>query len=628
MPVIRNNERSEAIRLISHINTFLRDKTWRIASAGGETTISDGNKRMFPDVILLGDSSQTQILQGWELKMPDIPINDGAFVRDAQRKAVTLGLNSCFIWNFTCGVLYERNPDNSFSEIKRWNETSYIRSRQDVETYRAEWMKAIETIIEEINAYFVCGRFLPATIESVISDTVLCEIIRRNKHLLADELKRFGRKDARIQARIQKWWEQVKAEYASDETDAYIAYARIVIINWSNRILFSHVIKRFHDLAKQIENLSYHSSPAQANELFSSISRSCDFYNIFLPMDYNEIMPDCMWRDLMELNEFLANNAMNQISQTALQTVLERSISSGKRELIGQFTTPETLSKLLARLTMRNKASECIDPCCGTGSIAQAMLTDKIQNQIPIASAYATTWASDKFSFPLQVASISLARVDSINQPVKIFQSNAFTLIPNQEIHLTDPATGAKITCKLPLFDTIASNLPFVPFEIIEEDEMQYIHRLHSEIYHNTGISLDDRADLYQNLIFAFYPILNSSGRLGVITSNSWLGTKAGRQFFNALYWYYDVEQVHISGKGRWFQNAQVVTTILILSKKPEICKPSADTVTHFYIWKKALQELGVSDADAIINDAILNECNHSKQLSLSSYLKADIDEF
>lgn len=626
MPTIRNNERSEAIKLISHLNTFLKNKTWKILSVGGETTISDGKKHMFPDVILYGDSFQTQILQGWELKMPDVPIYDEEFVNDAQRKAITLGLNSCFIWNFTCGVLYERNSDNTFTEIKRWNDTNYIHTRQDVDTYRSDWMKTIESILEEINSYFDSGHFLPANLGDIISDTVLCEIIKRNKYLLADELKNQGQRDVRIQARIQKWWEQVHTEYASDEANAFIAYARVIIVNWSNRILFAHVIKRYHNLAKKVETLTYNSTPAQANDLFCSISEACDFYNVFVSLEYSELIPDTMWRDLMELNEFLSNTAMYNVNQTALQTVLEHTISSGKRELIGQFTTPEKLATVLARITMRNTIGDCIDPCCGTGSIAQAMLVNKLNNHISPASAYATVWASDKFSFPLQIASISLAKVESMNQPIKIFQSNAFALAPDHEISLVDPANGSLITCRLPLFDSVASNLPFVPFEIIEKDESQYIRGIQRNIYHNTGICLDDRSDLYQSIIFALCAILKTDGRLGVITSNSWLGTKAGRLFFDALYWYYNIEQIHISGKGRWFHNADVVTTILILSKKKEICKPTANTITRFYIWKKALQDFDSNDIDTLVNDAILDECSRPEQLSLSVYKKADID--
>lgn len=530
------------------------------------------------------------------------------------------------MWNFTCGVLYERNENDSFTEIRRWNDTSYIRTRQDVDTYRADWERVIDTILEEINSYYASGRFLPANLGDVVSDTVLSEIIRRNQYLLADQLKAYGLRDVRVRARIQKWWDQVRTEYSSGEANTFIMYARVIIINWTNRILFAHVAKRFHNLARQVESLTYESTPAQADALFESISKTCDFHNIFAPMPYNQILPEDTWRDLMELNEFLSNNAMYSVSQTALQSVLEHTISSGIRELNGQFATPEKLAILLTRIAMRNIAGPCIDPCCGTGTIAKAVLTNKIDNEIPVASAYSTVWASDKFSFPLQIASIGMARVDSINQPIRVFQSDAFALVPGSQIPLIDPATGEPIVCKLPLFDTIVSNLPFVPFEKIDKDELQYIRAVHASVYRDTGINLDNRSDLYQSLIFSLHSLLSRDGRLGVITSNSWLGTKVGRLFYDALSWYYNIEQVHISGNGRWFTNADIVTTILIMSKKLNVCKPDADTATRLYIWEKALPDLDTTDMKAIANDAILNECSHLDQLSSSMYKKEDID--
>ena len=72
--------------MISDINIRLKSLNIRIARAGGETTISTGHQSMFPDVLLYGDENQTQILQGWELKLPDTPITDITFINDAQRK--------------------------------------------------------------------------------------------------------------------------------------------------------------------------------------------------------------------------------------------------------------------------------------------------------------------------------------------------------------------------------------------------------------------------------------------------------------------------------------------------------------------------------------------------------------
>ena len=45
---------------------------------------------------------------------------------------------------------------------------------------------------------------------------------------------------------IDSWWLSVKAEYAQDETDKYKAYAKTIILNWANRILFAHIIINLH----------------------------------------------------------------------------------------------------------------------------------------------------------------------------------------------------------------------------------------------------------------------------------------------------------------------------------------------------------------------------------------------
>ena len=149
--VVRRNERSWAIELISKINWIAERNDLVIKKAGGEATISTGRgNTMFPDVVLYGNVEQSTILQGWELKMPDVPIEDETFIKDAQRKAIALNLNSCLIWNFTYAVLYVREDGNTFTKIKQWNATNYIHTRQDVEVYRSDWEKLLEEIIMEV----------------------------------------------------------------------------------------------------------------------------------------------------------------------------------------------------------------------------------------------------------------------------------------------------------------------------------------------------------------------------------------------------------------------------------------------------------------------------------------------
>ena len=58
--VIRKNERSWEIDLVSKINEIVKTNDLKIKNAGGESTISTNNgKHLFPDVILYGNKEQS-----------------------------------------------------------------------------------------------------------------------------------------------------------------------------------------------------------------------------------------------------------------------------------------------------------------------------------------------------------------------------------------------------------------------------------------------------------------------------------------------------------------------------------------------------------------------------------------
>lgn len=626
MAKITKNERSWAISLITDINLMVSNKTWKIKRAGGETTINTGKKRMFPDVILYGDENQTQILQGWEIKMPDVLITDDSFIKDAQRKANILGLNSCFIWNFTYGVLYVKDDKGKFQVLKIWDDTKHIRTREDVETYKKDWLPLLENMLLEINAFFVSGELHSAGLGDIISDTVMQDIISRNKSLVAAELKSKAITNARMRSYFNVWWEEVKAEYMADESCMYDAYSKTILLNWVNKFIFAHMIKKYHNPAFAVESIIYSSSPDDAVKAFEDITNHCDFFNIFKNVEYAQLIPSDSWNDLIEFNTFLTSNGIANIEHNALQTILENTVKSSKRAVIGQYTTPKKLAEILVRLTLDNLNGVCIDPCCGTGTIPRAVLDYK-KEAISINDSYKTTWASDKYSFPLQISNISLTDANAMNIPSRIFQSNVFELEVGQPVEITDPNNGETITIDLPLFDSIISNLPFVDFNKEKEETNESIQKIVKNIRDNTDINTIGRNDLYTYIIISLWKMLKEGGKLGVITSNSWLGTEAGKQFFNIVRWYYDVNGVYISGTGKWFDNADVMATIVIMSKK-KISTPPSKAETLFGIFNKTLEELeDTTLMSNLINSALLSKELNRDILQLKQYRQSEINE-
>ena len=86
---------------------------------------------------------------------------------------------------------------------------------------------------------------------------------------------------------------------------------------------------------------------------------------------------------------------------------------------------------------------------------------------------------------------------------------------------------------------------------------------IEKKITNITGIKFTRKTDLYNYIPFKLYELLEKSGKLGIIISNSWLGTDIGKNFFEALQYYYIIESVLISNCKcsihKWIINCKVI---------------------------------------------------------------------
>ena len=615
MTTIRKNERSWAIELISQINQFSTDNDLIIKRAGGETTVSEHRgQNMFPDVVLYGDNNLSSILQGWELKMPDVPINDADFVHDAQRKAKALNLNSCVIWNFTHVKLYVYdNNTHEFAEKKRWDNAS-IKTRDDVQKYKSRWEETLQSVLTSVNEYLISGEVKKTFIGDVLTKTSISNLVNENKFSLARHLEEKARRDAIMGARIETWWHDIRSEYEGDEENKYVAYSKSVIINWANRIIFAHLIKQRQMSAYAIEELDYDSTPEEGNAIFQAITDKSDFYNIFGAMPYNEYLPLKTWAALVELSLFLKNSPIKHISQRILQQVLEGSVNISKRLVNGQYPTPPILASILARMTIHDVTGECFDGCCGTGTIPNFIINYKKERRIGAQQAMATTWASDKFQLPLQIANLAMTSYDAINMPCRLFQRDILTLHPGDEVEIVNPQTGVKEQYSLPMFDAFISNLPFVKSRDIPDDDLPYIS------YIRRTCNLSGRSDFSYYIALHLRNLVRVGGYAGIVLSNSFLGTEAGAIFLDAIKDFFDDIKIHISGSGRWFSNADVVTALVVMRRKRG--DTNDNTNISFFTWKKNLNIISEKRdyQDIIVNSSLLDEEQNSEVITRVNY--------
>lgn len=587
------NERSWAIDLIGHLKHLATRDNRSIKDAGGEQTIKAEGGSLFPDVLLFGDRATARILQGWELKMPDTGIDDAEFRENAEIKARALGLDSFLLWNVSHAHLYIRDAaTDAFVRSHVWNDLAGITTRAAVIRNRARWEVLAETIFGYLNDLFDRGTLQGRQFIDAYRSGGVTALIMENASQVDEALVEASRRDATLRAEITLWWNRYQAEYAGGTMTQVLAQA--VISNWIGKILFSHILREKDARAQRVATISDETTPAEALTLFRQLSEDCNFWTIFSDSIGLETIPNGVWEQLKQFNALLSDLRVGSVDQGQISNVLEATVEVAVRKLRGQYPTPIELARLLVNLCVRNTVDDrVLDPCCGSGTIARAAMEQKLAANVPPDRVAATVFAGDQDPQAVQIATFALAKPSLMNIPLRIYQRDAFTLTPDTEIDFRNPTNGAVFTEALGQFQAITSNLPFVA----QEGRKQYGNALDRVVatMGEEGERFTRRADVAAYLPFSLHPLLANGGRLGIIITNAWLGTDWGDAFYNLLGRYYDLKCVVTSGAGRWFQNSEVVTNILIMEKKADSDQPSGDI--KFVVLTRPLEELTEDDA-------------------------------
>jgi hypothetical protein len=210
-----------------------------------------------------------------------------------------------------------------------------------------------------------------------------------------------------------------------------------------------------------------------------------------------------------------------------------------------------------------------------------------------------------------------------------VFQHDVVDLEVGSDLTFHDPSSGGDIQKALLAADCIVSNLPFVQFEDVEEANPT-ISRINERIEALAGeeVGLPGPSDLYAYLPFHLWTLLADEGCAGLVLSNAWLGTDWGRAFRRALQQFYHIEKIVASGRGRWFENADVVTTLLFLKKREIVGPPVGDEKTALITTRKGLGELGDEDAAGQLASRIVLDREEPEWTSVQTYTADNIERY
>lgn len=581
----RENERSWAIDLISKINSgaIVCKEDSIIQHAGGEMGLSTGSGSLFPDVLLFGDKGKTSVLQGWELKYPDTPITDQELFKNAVQKAKLLGVNSFLLWNVSVAQLYVNNEKNGKYELlKEWDNLKHITKRSEVAYNMAEINQVLESILKDLEYYFRNGTLRTEKIFNSIVNEQMLSLAFNNIENCANSLKKASTIDSNFYDEVILWWETEGLSYGKG-ADRWIELSRLAIISLMNKLIFANILKKYNSHAQIINQFNDSCTIEECLATFNEISEKCDFYNIFEEKPGERYIDTATFKVLTNFNDYILNLDFNNYSDSLLEELLSIVVTRSKRKVAGQFSTPQELAMILTSLTMTDKSSRISDPCCGTGTIVKAAYDLKVVSGIDSSEAIEQIWAGDKFRYPLQFAMLALSSPENLGKQINIYKDDVFNLNASYKVELHSPISKGTFEVELGEFDAVVSNLPFVQQEILAElnsEAITFVEELNE--------TFDGRSDLYAYIALKIDEILSEKGTAGLIVSNSWLGTEFGEKFFDELKDRYHIKYIVTSGKGRWFQNADVVTNIIVLEKG----NTSIERKVNFITLKKTIQEI------------------------------------
>lgn len=219
--ILRSNERSEGGELISEANLIFNKNNWGMKKAVGELSLktkdaSDTrNLTLFPDVIIFADNQKLKPLMGWELKMPDVSIDDCEFISNARDKANRLGTSVFVLWNFQYVSIYIKNEDGNWNNSPTVVFDEYkeiLNSRSAVQANQQFWKKQLYDVLSYLNQAFLEEKFQVVPIEFNISNYVET-ITEKLTPITTDFIINNG--GNRLKEYIKYWVKTEKAELES-----------------------------------------------------------------------------------------------------------------------------------------------------------------------------------------------------------------------------------------------------------------------------------------------------------------------------------------------------------------------------------------------------------------------------
>jgi len=619
---INSNEREFQSQVFIWLSEVIKTGGTPFEMVSGEAGVTISNeqrkKTRFPDVQLWINRAGSQGFCWWELKTPEVRADDTQLLKDALEKARARNHKYFVTWNMREAILWkvpEGNQEISNEHrIKNYSSASIICSVNDITdvSKREVLKKRAQEILYDLTRLYQDGHIYQIETDATFFVHKLSEAVKKIYHPVYKALQIRVGKDAKFRDKLNSWAILQGIPNFGDEP-FYQSVARQMVYRIIGKILFYVTLRRFYDNLP-IMNFTGLPTDKVSEELknYFMKARQVDYQSIFKEdlideIEYPQDAADILTQLVQDLNHY----NFSSMPQDVIGKVYENLIPHEERHLLGQYFTPENLVDLINAFCIRTNSAQVLDPTCGTGTfLIRAYNKKHTEGERDHHTLLSQLWGFDIAQFPSELATINLFRQNLqmyANFP-HIVTEDFFKIKPGQTFEFPPPKpdlqnSELKIQEKLPKFDAIVGNFPYIRQELIEKTVKGYKNQLDRVLAEdwlknypqgfdkNQTSKLSGQADIFAYLFYHSGVFLKEGGRMGIVTSNSYLDVAYGYELQKFFLSNFKIIAVIESRCEPWFEDVAVNTVVTILER----CSNNSDrenNLVKFIKLKKKLSEL------------------------------------
>jgi len=614
MPDFKSNELEFQGFVIGWLNSFLASGSYPFDTATPNTSLKVLDTTKYPDVLLWINYTSKMGYCGWELKTPTTKADDPKLLKDASGKAQTMGAEYFVTWNMRDAIIWRTpKPGETVKAENREKQYPQLIDINGVEDLKNEQNKiALKQRTKEILDDLTTLKNKGTLVSVIATPTFFVKKLQTVVENISPDVEKALKKKNGLKIKFHNdlnAWAKQQGISNTGTDEFFNMIARQMVYRLLARIIFYEALTSAH---KALPKLDLQGLGGQ-----NAMEKLREYFNAAGVIDWQAVFEKDLSDDvelasesidiICKLIEELHQYNFSLLPHDVIGAVFEQLIPETERHALGQYFTRENLVDLINAFCVRTTDTIVLDPTCGTGTfLLRAYDKKKTAGLYDHKELLGQLWGIDIANFPAELATINLFRQDvaEISNFPRIIRADFFDIKPESVFKFPPLKKGQDselhVDVKMPVFDAAVGNFPFIRQELIEKAIKGYKGSIEKVIkqewlveypeaftiddsntnaviehakngkkidWTQIGFNLSGQADIYAYLFFHTARFIKKDGRMGFITSNSWLDVAYGYELQKFMLNNFKIIAILESRCEPWFEDAAVNTVVTILER-------------------------------------------------------------